>query len=172
MNEIEVKILNINPNSIRKDLKKYHAKFVKKVFQQNILYANAYTKKSKIVVRVRREKENNYTLLTIKANRRFVQGHKLADEYETFVDYSNIVSILETLGFKRSGIGEVKREYWKLKGCSVEICILPKIPPFIEIEGSAKNILFVAKLLGYTEKDYYPNTIFHRYKIKTKYLRF
>lgn len=170
MNEIEVKILNINPDSVRKTLKRHGAKFVKKVFQQNILYGNEYTKKSKIVVRVRKEDKN--TLLTVKANMRMVRGCKMVDEYETWVDYKSIVNILETLGLKKIGMKEIKREYWNIKNCSVEICILPKIPPFFEIEGSEKNILVVAQLLGYSKKDYFADTIFKYYKLKTKFLKF
>ncbi len=170
MNEIEVKILNINPDSVRKDLKRHGAKFFKKVFQQNILYSNDYTKKSKITVRVRREGPN--TLLTLKANKRVVRGCKMVDEYETWVDYKSVVNILETLGLKKLGITEIKREYWNIKNCSVEICILPKIPPFFEIEGSEKNILAVAQLLGYSKKDYVADTIFKHYKLKTKFLKF
>jgi len=170
MSEIEVKILNVNSKSIRKILKKNGAKFVKKVFQQNFRYYNAYTKRSHITVRVR--KEDEIAILTVKANKKVINGHKVMDEYETLVDYKNIIPILKTLGFKEFALTEIKREYWKIRHCSVEFCIVPTIPEFMEIEGAPKDIDCVAKMLGYSKKDYVVNEMHKHYPIKTKYLRF
>jgi predicted adenylyl cyclase CyaB len=170
MVEIEVKILEIDSDSIRRILKKNNAKFVKKVFQQNFRYNNAYTKKSKITVRVRKEGRN--AILTIKANRRVINSHKVMDEYETQVDYKNILLILKTLGFKEFALTEIKREYWKFKNCSVEFCQVPGIPEYMEIEGTAKDLDNVAKILGYSRKDYVADSISKHYPIHTNYLRF
>jgi len=170
MNEIEVKILEINSKALRKTLKKYGAKFVKRVFQQNFRYEDARTKKLKITIRVR--KEGKSTVLTIKANRRIINGHKVMDEYETPVDYETIISILEILGFKEFAVTEIKREYWKIHNCSVEFCIVPQIPEYLEIEGAPKDIDYVAKMLGYSHKDYVVDELRKHYPVKTKYLRF
>jgi len=170
MAETEVKILEIDSNSIRKILKKNNAKFVKKVYQQNFRYATMQTKKSNITVRVR--KEGNNAVLTIKANKRIVNGHKVMDEYETPVDYKNILPILETLGFKEYALTEIKREYWQFKNCSVEFCRVPGIPEYIEIEGASKDIDKAAILLGYSKKDYVTDEMHKHYTIKSKYLRF
>ena len=170
MSEIEVKILNVNSKSIRKILKKNGAKFVKKVFQQNFRYYNAYTKRSHITVRVR--KEDEIAILTVKANKKVINGHKVMDEYETPVDYKNILLILGTLGFKEYALTEIKREYWRIKNCSVEFCIVPHIPEYMEIEGASKNINNVAKMLGYSKKDFVADEIYKHYPIKSRYLRF
>jgi len=170
VDEIEVKILEIDSGSIRKLLKKNGAKFVKKVFQQNFRYYNTYTKKSHIVVRVR--KENKRAILTIKANRRIINNHKVMDEYETPVDFKNIVPILKILGYKEFAITEMKREYWMIHNCSVEFCIVPQIPEFLEIEGAPKDLDYVARMLGYSHKDYVVDELHKHYPVKTKYLRF
>jgi predicted adenylyl cyclase CyaB len=170
MDEIEVKILEINPSRIRKILKRIGAKLVKDVFQQNSFYLNKHTAKNKITVRVRREPKN--TFLTIKANRRVVRGHKVMDEYEMPADYDVIVNILTNLGLKEFGVIEIKREYWRLNDCSVEICEVPKIPIYMEIEGSERNIAIVAKKLGYSSKDYVAGSIYKYYHVKKKFLRF
>jgi predicted adenylyl cyclase CyaB len=170
MNEIEVKILEIDSKVVHKTLKKYRAKFVKSVFQQNFRYHDARTKKLKIAIRVR--KEGKSTILTIKANQRTINGHKVVDEYETPVDYENIIPILEILGFEEFAVTEIKREYWRIHNCSVEFCIVPQIPEYLEIEGASKDIDYVAKMLGYSRKDYVVDELRKHYPIKTKYLRF
>jgi predicted adenylyl cyclase CyaB len=174
VNEIEVKILEVNSDFLRKILKKNGAKLVKKVFQQNFRYYTPYTKKSHITVRVRKENERKHerAILTVKANKRIVNSHKVMDEYETDVDFKNIVPILETMGLKEYALTEMKREYWRIKDCSVEFCIVPTIPEFMEIEGTPKNIDYVAKLLGYLPKDYVVDEMHKHYNITTKYLKF
>ena len=94
------------------------------------------------------------------------------DEYETPVDYKNILLILGTLGFKEYALTEIKREYWRIKNCSVEFCIVPHIPEYMEIEGASKNINNVAKMLGYSKKDFVADEIYKHYPIKSRYLRF
>ena len=60
MAEIEIKILEIQPNKIKKILKQNNAKFIKKVLQTNIIYDNSHTQNKGITVRLR--KENNNTI--------------------------------------------------------------------------------------------------------------
>jgi len=170
MREIEVKILDIKPDKIRSILKNNNARFVRKVFQKNLFYTNDYASKKKLVIRVRQE--DKMTFLTVKANKRIVRNHKVADEYEFSVDYNVITKMLETLGFNTFAATEIKREYWHIHGCSVELCILPGIPPFLEIEGSERQIFVTAKMLGYSKNDYVAGNILKIYNIKNKFIRF
>jgi predicted adenylyl cyclase CyaB len=165
LSEVEVKILEINPAQIRKLLKQHKAKFVKKVFQRNTLYVNDYTK-DKVVLRVREEGKNG--VLTLKMNRRSVGGHKILDEYESPIEPKAAHQIFKLLGFKVYAINELEREYYRLGGCSVEICQLPKIPAYLEIEGTKAAIKKVATLFGYSEKDYESRTAFEIYKMPQK----
>jgi adenylate cyclase class IV len=192
MKEIEVKILEIDVKKIRTWLKNNKAKFVKKVFQQNQFYKNKYTIKNNVIVRVRTEKFNSSTgsntdlsngsrntpkiysskeqksILTIKSNKKIIRNHKVFDEYELISNYDNITKMLHAMGLKLWGITEIKREYWKIYDCSVEICKLPNIPEYIEIEGSEKNISKVATGLGYSSKDFMPKNILKHYNIHEK----
>ncbi len=171
MAEIEIKILEIDPNKIRRILRLNKAKFIKKVLQKNIIYENPYTKSKGLAVRIRRE--GKYTNFTVKSKVQFIKGHKIRREYETEItDFKALEKILELIGLKRSSYAEAKREYWQLFGCSIEIMKMPKIPVFIEIEGAKKNILKIVKLLGYSEKDYFIGYPPVHYKVDFKDLRF
>lgn len=171
MEEIEVKILEINPKKIKNIVLKNGGQKIKKVFQKNIFYENSNTKKQGIVVRIRQE--NNNFWLTIKSPIQIRNGHKVRKEYELKIKNLEFAKeIIYLLGLKQIGITECKREYFRLKKCNVEIIQMPKIPYFLEIEGKEINILKVAKILGYSKEDYVTEHILNIYKIKTKFLKF
>lgn len=175
INEIEIKILNVDADKLRQILRENNAEFVKDVFQRNTMHSNEYTEKEKVAVRIREEtnKEKTTTILTIKSPNIIVNNHKTRKEYELILpSYEFGDEMLNLQGFKIIGIGEAKREYYKLKECSVEIINMPNIPTFIEIEGEEENILAVAKLLGYSEKDYDARNVLEIYKPKSNYLKF
>jgi adenylate cyclase class 2 len=171
MEEVEIKILEINPTKIRNLVLKNGGKKVKKVFQKNAFYENPITKKKGIAVRIRQENQNFW--LTIKSPMQIQNGHKVRKEYEIKIESFEFADqMISLLGLKQIGVGECKREYFKLKNCMVEIIEMPKIPTFLEIEGSEQNILKVAKILGYSEKDYVAENVLDIYKIKTRFLQF
>ncbi len=171
MKEIEIKILEISPVKIRNMLKKNKAKFVKRVLQKNNIYSNFSAKRKKTLVRLRQEGSNCW--LTVKGPKKIINNHKVRKEYEMKIkSFEFGEKMLNLLGFKKISHDERKREYYKLKSCSVEIIKLPKIPIFLEIEGNEKNILKVANLLGYSEKDYFNGHPQDKYKIKDKFLEF
>jgi len=172
MKEIEVKILEINPEKIRKILKKHRANIVMpKNLQINEFYKNAETKKSGVTLRLRKNILGN--TIAIKSKLRFVKGHKVMHEYETKIeDFEKMKKAVELLGFKQIGAVEAMREDWKFNGCLVSIVKLPNIPIYVEIEGTKSAILKIAKLFGYSEKDYYPKIIYEKYNIKTRFWRF
>jgi len=166
MKEIEVKIFDISPKKMKQQLKAQGAEFVKRVFQRNILYQTAYTEKNNVVVRLRYEK--NDATFTIKTNKRIVRGHKVQNELEMMVDGPMMERMLTSLGFTVQTIAEMKRDYYLLRGCSVEICQLPRIPAYLEIEGDERSIARVAKVLGYTKNDYAHESARQRYGVTSR----
>jgi predicted adenylyl cyclase CyaB len=171
MKETEVKILEINPNRIRKILKQKKAKLImSKNLQGNYFYANKEIER-KGVIRLRTNNLGN--TIAFKSKVKFSKGHKVMQEHETKIeDIKETMKGLEMLGLKQIGCVEVIREDWKLNNCLISLIKMPKIPYYVEIEGAKQNILKIAKLLGYTEKAYYPKMIYSKYKIKTKFLKF
>jgi len=170
MKEIEVKILEVDVKKIRRVLRK-KGRFLKKVFQTNLFYASSFTKNKKITVRIRKEGKRN--ILTVKSGMKFKEGKKIREEYEIVVDdFVSLENIIVSLGFVRTKLAEMKREYWNLYGCSVEFCTLPKIPTYLEIEGSSKNIDRVSGLLGFSKKDFFTGFPQKHYGIDKKIIRF
>ncbi|MBR9705669.1 CYTH domain-containing protein [Candidatus Pacearchaeota archaeon] len=173
MKETEIKILNIDSNKIRKILKKNNAILVKNVFQKNYAYSNNYTKEKKMVIRVRDEGKNNNKIFTVKGPRKIVKGCKVRTEHEIKVtDDATLTKMLKMLGYKMSHYCEMKREYYKMFNCLVEIIKFPKIPDYLEIEGDMKGINKIASILGYNKKDYYAKSIFEAYNLKKTSFKF
>ncbi len=171
MVEVETKILEVNLPHVRRMLKKYRARHIKNVFQRNTIFHNNYTRKKEYVVRIR--EENKKVILTIKSERHSVRGLKVRGEYETpIIDYTTALNILTTIGFKIYSVIEMRREYYKINNCSFEIIKVPTIPTYVEIEGTEKSIVKVAKKFGYSKKDFFPGIIYDYYKIKSKRLVF
>ncbi len=149
--EIEIKILNIEPASIRKKLKILGAKTVKKVLQRNEVYNSPLH--PNILMRLRYE--GKIIFFTVKGDRKKINGIAHITEYESQItDDVPIRGMFELLGFTLANVRELKREYYQVGNCIVEICMVPTIPPFLELEGSHNDIDKTAKLLGFSPKDY------------------
>ncbi|MBT3405033.1 class IV adenylate cyclase [archaeon] len=171
MKEIEIKILEIDEKNIRKILKNKKAKLIKKILQTNIIYSDKDTLEEGITIRLRKEGKKTY--FAIKLKKKIVRGHKVRKEYEMEISSFKIAeSMLKSLGLKISSYIEIKREYYQLNNCSVEIIKMPQIPFYLEIEGKEKNIEKVAKILGYSKKDYFLGFAPIYYKVGFKDLRF
>ncbi|MFH1173981.1 MAG: CYTH domain-containing protein [archaeon] len=163
MLEKEVKILDVHPQRIRKQLEEEQAIFIKKVKQTNMLYQEKNTPLVNLAIRVRQEGKTY--ILTIKGPVTRTDNTKTRTEYEYPVDKS-IFAALELLGLQQYSRHEVLREYYTLKKCSVEIIRSKEIPAFIEIEGAKKNINTVASILGYTPHDYFTGDVWSVYGLK------
>lgn len=151
--ETEVKILDVNPSLIRDHLNKNKAKLIKKVNQINSYYENKYTKKNKITLRIREEKKN--IKITIKTSKNNSSNKKIRNEYEFQFNHKKIIQfLLKILHLKKTQVIKMKREYYNFMNCSVELIKTKGVNNYIEIEGSNKNIDTVAKLLGFTKKQY------------------
>jgi len=169
--EIEVKILEISIAKTLATLRKLHAKEIKNVFQKNFLYGNEFVKKKKIVVRLRVEGKRCW--LTVKSPSKIVHNHKIRKEYEIEIpSYKFGHAMLSVQGYKIMGLNEIKRRYFSLYGCSVEIVQLPTVPPYLELEGTEKSILKATHALGYTTNDHFGHSVMKKYHVKTKFLRF
>jgi predicted adenylyl cyclase CyaB len=143
--ETEVKILNIDPAGMRSKLTSLRAKHVKSVRQHNEVYKSAEHKG--ITARIR--KEGAVTIFTMKAKAQRIRGMKVVEEHElTVSDERELRRMLQLLGFKIARILELDREYYALCSCSVEICRIPGLPAYLEIEGKRKDIMAAAKQLG------------------------
>ncbi len=165
MKEIEVKIYGIDVATVQRKLESLGAKIVKDVLQRNVAYRNEHTKRNQMSVRVRYErdidarkeepgKKLGNAVFTVKTARRVVRNHKVQDEFETAVDGPVMERALQELGFRVRGVAEMKRTYYSLYGVSVEICRLPDVPAYLEIEGEEAAISKAAQALGYSQADY------------------
>ena len=163
MREVEVKILDVDPEEIRKRLEQKGAKFLKKVFQRNILYQNSFTRKKNLTVRIR--EEEGKAIITVKGPMEVKNGHKIREEKEVSTgDLEEAKKLFRAIGLEQWAVTEAKREYYGLDNCSVEIIKIPKLPIFIEIEGSEKHIRKVAEKLGYSSDDYYAGSALDYYR--------
>lgn len=171
--EIEVKIIGIDPGKIRATLQEHGAVRVKEVFQRNTLFtgkAGALPKGT--LVRLRQEDHSSTVTLCVKGPKQYSSGHKVRDEYEVDMPEEDAVKMLGLIGLRSSHSTEAKREYWSLEKCSVEIIWLPRLPPFLEIEGTEADIKKVATILGFSEKNYDDRSIFEIFGLKKGDLRF
>ena len=160
--EIEVKIYGIDVAAVQRKLESLGAKMTKDVLQRNVAYRNDHTKRNQMSVRVRYErdigssKEKGFgsAVFTVKTARRVVRNHKVQDEFETAVDGPVMERALQELGLRVRGVAEMKRTYYSLYGVSVEICRLPDVPAYLEIEGDEAAIAKAAQALGFSQADY------------------
>lgn len=171
MNEIEVKILEVDKEKIIETLKENNAEEIKKVFQKNFVYTNTHTQFNKILLRVRDEGDDVF--ITVKGPAEIKDNVKIREEIELNVkDEAKIKRMLELLGFEKTKYYEYKREYYKLNGCTIEIIEAFKVPIFLELEGTKEQIVDAAKVLGYTEDDFFNGKIYEKYDEYTDNLRF
>ncbi|MGD0160073.1 MAG: class IV adenylate cyclase [Candidatus Bathyarchaeia archaeon] len=161
MEEIEVKILNVDGRQVEEKLIRLGAK---KVFDGEIEslffdFEDSAMSKAKNVVRLRRE--DNKTILTFK---KFLSNKAVKDVEEIGVvvsDMAKAKKILEFLGLSTTSstkkdrlsysLGQVHFDIDKYKGEHAYI------PEFLEIEAEdADTIHKYAKLLGFSIKDCLP----------------
>jgi len=109
--------------------------------------------------------EGKNVTITIKGKLRVVDNHKVRKEINfPLKNLKEAQEFCDLIGVKHTSTVEIKREYYKFYNCSVEIVQWPTIPPYMEIEGSPSNILKVAKLLGFSKKDFFPRRVEDYYK--------
>ncbi len=189
MNEIEVKIMDINPDSIKNKLKLLHAKPTGDGVMEimHFDFPDGRIQKNDEILRLR--KIHGRVELVYKQNLGGSKDFKSMKEYETTIaDFDAMAEILKRLGFVVYFHYEKKRETFALehngKKIKFEIDYYPGINPLIEVEANNEaSVEEGVKLLGYEMKDtttlsgnpfmrkYYPgktHVTFTDYEKKTK----
>ena len=150
MEEIEVKILDINIEKIVEKLVKLGAK---KIFDGPMksvyLDLRQELRNSNKILRIRQKGEK--CIITLKIKKEDSEA-KVNDEFETEIkDFQRSMLIFENLGFKEFFADFKKRISYQFKNSLVEIDIYDEIPPFLEVESPTKEELKeVVSLLGYS----------------------
>jgi len=176
MKEIEIKFKLKNPQTIRAKLQKIGAKFIKKVFEENLRFddKNKRLKSKNFLLRLRKDDKIR---LTFKDRGRYSpavkdNGLKVAEEIEIEVDdFHRMKRILEKLGFKVSSRYQKIREIWHYKDLEIAIDKIPYLGYFLEIEGPSKSIRKIVGLLGLNLKDGITKTygnLWEKYRTKHK----
>ena len=161
--ELEVKILYINIEDVRRKMKEVHAPLVKNEIQQNLIYdfpdgrlldEKGYAR-IRVVVDVESKKETVFmTTKRLISNEVF----KKMEEYETIIESKDVgMGIFETLGLKLKENIKKSRESYEYKDSLIEIDVNEKtfVPfPYLEVESPTEDELKeVVELLGYTMED-------------------
>lgn len=161
MQEIEVKILEIDKEAIIKKIESLRAK---KIFEGRIVAHYLDTPnddlwKEGTVLRVRTRGET--TELTLKKKVKGRKDIKHRDEYEIKVDdFEMTKQLLEQLGFVEREYKEDKRRItYALDDSHVEIEDVEGIPTYLEIESkSIEELEKIVEKLGYKMSDTTPMT--------------
>ncbi|MFA5382018.1 MAG: class IV adenylate cyclase [Candidatus Micrarchaeia archaeon] len=154
MDEVEIKILNINVKEIEKKLIKLGAKKIGKNLVQIEFFdfPDEKISKNKSILRLR--KYGKTIELTHKTKRKNQGKFKVREETEINIDnFENAEKILKKLGLKCINKSEKYRTSYKYENLKIEIDQHPKISAYMEIEGNKKDIEKLVKKLGFTMKD-------------------
>jgi len=164
MEEIEIKILDVDRRKIEKKLRSMGAKkkFVGEIHALFYDFPDDSVRKAKGTMRLR--KVGDVAYLTYK---RFIENTraKIRREYEVEVsDFEEMQDILKSLGFVERLKTRKIRTTYELDGAHFELDKhtdqYSYVPDFLEIEAKDLETLYkYVKLLGYTKKDCRPWTI-------------
>ena len=170
MNEIEVKILEIDVKKARNRLDSFAEKISDTVLLTTVTFSNPYNNAS-----VRARIIGNDTLFTVKVpipDREF----KVRREYETKVnDFMTLKKQLVALGFTPAMLQEKKRTTYVYRHSEIVIDEYPKMPPYIEIEGVKSEIKEIVGKLGRKMEDTTKESVyslFKRYGVDAAHLIF
>lgn len=170
MKEIETRIINIDPDFIRKTLKKLKAKKIKSENQINKIFdfpdKKLFSNKGYARIRIIHDiiNDKDYYYMTTK-KLLSQEKYKIMEEHEILIDnYEEGEKIFESLGLELYESISKYRESYQYKTTLVEIDINDKdfYPyPYIEVESKDEcELQEVIELLGYTMKDTTSKTIY------------
>ena len=144
--EYEVRVLEIDVESVKKQLKEIGATFEWDLLQRRYVY-DFIPKVDGKWIRLRTNGEK--TTLTIKN----VVTSKIdgTQELEIVVDdFDKTNQILNELGYQPKGYQENRRIQYRLDDVEIDIDYWPKIPTYLEIEGpSEEKVYEVLEKLGF-----------------------
>lgn len=170
MKELEVRIIDINIEDIRKKLFDLNTELVKKENQINNIYDypkrtllnnKGYARIRSVEDLLKNEKRFYMTVKKLVSQEKY----KIMDEFETLIDDEvQGKKIFEALGLELIESIQKYRESYKFKNSLIEIDINDKsfCPfPYIEIESHDENELEeIVNLLGYNMSDTTSSTIY------------
>ena len=148
--EYEVRILEIDVDSINKKLNELGATFEWDRIQKRYVYDFIPKVDSKWI---RLRTNGIKTTLTIKdlVTSKIDGTRELEIEVDDFV---NTNKILEELGYTPRNYQENRRIQYKLDGVEIDIDSWPMIPTYLEIEGSSEDEVYkIVEKLGYKLED-------------------
>lgn len=170
MKELEIKILNIDPDSIRKKMKSMNAKLVKKENQINKLFdfpdGRLLNEKGYARIRISDDLLNGAPTCHMTVKKLISQDKfKIMEEYETKIENGQEgENIFKALGLVEQSTIKRYRESYLYKNSLIEIDINDKelFPiPYLEVEANDENELEnIVNQLGYEMKDTTTKTIF------------
>ena len=148
--EYEVRVLEIDVDSIKEKLESVGAEFCFDKLQKRYVYDFIPKVESKWI-RLRTNGEK--TTLTIKnlVSSSIDGTQELEVEVDNF-ERTNL--ILKELGYEAKGYQENRRIQYMLNGCEVDIDYWPMIPTYLEIEGPSEEAVYdTIKILGIDKKS-------------------
>ena len=148
--EYEVRILEINVDSIKKKLDEVGATFEWDRVQRRYVYDFIPKVDSKWI---RLRTNGIKSTLTIKdlVTSKIDGTRELEIEVS---DFDNTNKILEELGYTSRNYQENRRIQYKLDGVEIDIDYWPMIPTYLEIEGSSEEEVYkIVEKLGYKLED-------------------
>ena len=148
--EYEVRILEIDPAEVIRKLEELHAELLWDRVQRRYVYDFHPVDKNRWV---RLRTNGDKTTLTIKnLVTSEIDG---TQEIEIEVsDFERTNLLLKELGYEPKGYQENRRIQYNLNGVEVDIDYWPKIPTYLEIEGSSEDAVYHAlSVLGYSRDD-------------------
>lgn len=134
--EFEIKVLDIDVNTIKQKLNELWATFVwEKKFRRYVYDMNPPMDEKWIRLRT----DGKKTTLTCK---HIIDSNAIdwVKEREVKVDSFDITNeLLEQIGYTAKAYQENNRESYTLDDCEIEIDSRPMIPPYLEVESSNKE---------------------------------
>lgn len=154
MQEIELKILNIDKQKTVERLGKMGAEFVEqvKIHDKQFDFPDGRIKQADELLRLRLIGDRGE--IAYKDKRRSEDGFKIVEETETHIqDVAAMEKILRKLGLDSKYDREKIRISFKKGNVKFEIDQYPKIPTYIEMEGPKEEITPAVEWLGYAMSD-------------------
>lgn len=148
--EFEVRILEIDPEEIKKRLEKLNATFEWDYVQKRYVYDFKPKEENKWIRLRTNGKKTTLTIKNIVTSK--IDG---TQELEVVVDdFDRTNLILKELGYEAKGYQENRRIQYLLNGVEIDIDSWPKIPTYLEIEGPSEDAVYHAvSVLGFDKED-------------------
>lgn len=154
MKEIEVKILDVNPDQIRKKLQLLSAekRGVYPIESVSLDFPDGRICRNKQLLRVR---QIGGKVEVCFKSRKENSSYKVQEETEVQTNnFQDTLLIFKSLGLKIISRERKTRESYLLAGAHVDIDLSEEIPPLVEVEAATEgDVKKVVQQLGLTMKD-------------------